>query len=381
MGAARLSRPDLDFALRRAVEQERTIDLVDADLPAQRRSNRRFQITPAQTANNEVLEHIYQIRQMRPLSIWWIILTLAALAVLLGPIDYLVLKRLDRLPYTWVTSAGWIGLFTVGAYYGVQWVRGGEMEVRAVSVLDGVADSNVAWATTYMGVFAPRSADYRLGGLGPGQWWSGLAPSQREIWSHQREAGMRQIHCVQRDGVNLPLSLPINIWTVQSLVGEWPLESLPFEATVGRSQETAIVDVVNTSETAIQRGYVLFEDAWAMLGAVPARGTRRFEVRIWPYSDDATGPVRRGGPRPSVQGPASPHGFQGGPVTTAVFAQGCLPRTLAMEEHMGAGAALVWVAFENAPLPFEVEDRTYLVDHTQLARLVVPSGTLANGNR
>ena len=74
-----------------------------------------------------------------------------ALAILLGPVDYLVLKRLDKLPYTWLTSTGWIVIFTVGAYYGVQWIRGGAMELRAVSVVDGVADSNCAWATCYAG--------------------------------------------------------------------------------------------------------------------------------------------------------------------------------------------------------------------------------------
>jgi hypothetical protein len=119
-------------------------------------SDQRCRISVAQSASNRVMEHLYQLRQMRPLSIWWIILTLTALALLLGPVDYLVLKRLDKLPYTWLTNTGWILIFTVGAYYGVQWIRGGAMELRTVSVTDGVADSNCTWATCYAGLFAPR---------------------------------------------------------------------------------------------------------------------------------------------------------------------------------------------------------------------------------
>ncbi len=188
------------------------------------------------------MEYLYKLEQMRPLSIWWIVLTLMALAVLLGPVDYLVLKWLDKLPYTWLTSTGWIVIFTVGAYFGVQWLRSGAMEVRAVSVLDGIADSNCAWATCYAGLFAPRSDDYRLGGLSPHQWWSGIAPTREEMWAFQRDTGMQQIHCVQVDGGNLPVSLPINIWTVQPLLSEWPLDRLPFAATVehraGRSDRS-----------------------------------------------------------------------------------------------------------------------------------------------
>jgi len=86
-------------------------------------SDNHYRITVAQGASNEVMEYLYELAQMKPLSIWWIVLTLMALAVLLGPVDYFVLKRLDKLPYTWVTSTAWIVIFTVGAYYGVQWFR------------------------------------------------------------------------------------------------------------------------------------------------------------------------------------------------------------------------------------------------------------------
>src|SRR5690606_18544108 len=104
--------------------------------------------------------------------------------------------------YTWLTSTGWIVVFTIGAYYGVQWLRAGSMELRAVTVLDSVADSNCAWATCYAGIFAPRSDDYELEGLTPHQWWSGVAPMQDEIWAQQRESGVRQIYCRQADGGN-----------------------------------------------------------------------------------------------------------------------------------------------------------------------------------
>ena len=44
-------------------------------------------------------------------------------------------------------------------------------QVRAVSVLDAIEGENLAWSTTYMGLFAPKSDEYTLKDLKPRQWW------------------------------------------------------------------------------------------------------------------------------------------------------------------------------------------------------------------
>jgi len=339
-----------------------------------------YRISVAQNASNQVMEYLYQLEQMRPLSIWWVVLTLLALAVLLGPVDYLMLKRWDKLPYTWLTSTGWIVIFTVGAYFGVQWFRGGAMAVRGVSVLDGIADSNCVWATSYTSVFAPRSGDYRLGGLTSNQWWSGISPMRQELYLYQRDSGMQQIYCVQVDGGNLPVSLPINMWTVQPLLSEGTLDRLPFAATVERRETGVTVEIRNTSDSAIQRGYVLWADTCADLGRVPAHATKRFDVRTrpfrsWQLSGPRPAPVARGQMPGMIAGMDTPRypGPLGGPGEQAVLAQGCLSRTLAMHTCLDFGAALVCVVFENAPMQVEVKDRVYETNHVQIARqLVLP---------
>jgi len=335
----------------------------------------RFRISTAQDNSNRVMEHLYGLAEMRPLSIWWVILTLTALALLLGPVDYMVLKRCDRLPYTWLTSTGWIVVFTVGAYYGVQALRGGNMQLRAISVLDGVADSNCAWATYYTGLFSPRSADYQLEGLGADQWWSGVAPTQQEMWAHQQESAMRRIRCIQEDGASLPVSVPINIWTVQSLLTEFPLSNVPFTVGVERMGEQIAVEITNTADHRIDAGCVLLGDGYIDTGPVPAGATHRFERVPRPFNPWRTG--RMGGYRPRGSGrtirgmvPQFPGSLQG-IAASAFLAQGCFDRTLAMHTYLESGAALVCVRFEEAPVPFGVQDRSYEVDHVQWARQIV----------
>jgi len=353
---------------------DRTIEFVqdpDAVSDNQRR-DRYYQIGLAQAASNAVMEHLYNIPEMRPLSIWWVILLLSALAVLLGPVDYFVLKRRDRLPLTWLTCAGWITLFTAGAYYGVQALRGGKMQLRVVSVLDGIENS-MGWSSTYCGLFAPYSDDFQLEGLHNEQWWSGIAPSQEAIWAYQREPITRNIYCYQHDGGNLPYSLPINIWTIQCLLTESPVERLPLAAQVRRNGRHVVLEIANESDSPIRNGYVLFDDNQTLnFGSVPGRATKRFEGElatrsVWATygSDGYRSGSYRGRPVASLGSIRSL-----GDATT-FFAQGCLQRTQGIRCYLARGAAVVCAQYQDVPVPFSVKDCSYQYQHVQLVRQVI----------
>ncbi|MBW7988931.1 MAG: hypothetical protein FVQ84_02765 [Planctomycetes bacterium] len=331
------------------------------------RQQRQYEVGRAQTANNAVMEYLYNISEMRPLSIWWVILLLITLAVLLGPVDYKMLKSKDCLPLTWLTCSFWIMLFTVGAYYGVQALRGGKMQLRVVSVLDGIESSNQAWSTDYCGLFASGSDDYEFEGLNDNQWWSGIAPSQQSIGAYNREISGRKIYCFQHDGGNLPYSLLINIWTIQCLLNESPLEQLPFNAQVERNGNEVVVSIVNDSNTPILSGYALFgNDRGINFGSVPANASKQFRsqlhtMKLWNNNIDRYQKYRSAQRSRSVSFKSE----------EAFFAQGSLQRTQTIGAYLARGAAMVCVQYDKAPVSFAVKDRSCSYDHIQLARLVV----------
>jgi hypothetical protein len=313
------------------------------------------------------MEFLYQ--GIKPLSIWWVILLLAMLAILLGPLDYKLLKRIDRLPMTWVTCTFWIALFTVGAYYGVQAIRGGDLELRVVSVVDGIEDDDHAWSTNYCGMFAPYSSDYRLSGLQPNQWWSGIAPSQNTFSQYNREMAGRRIYCYQHDGGNVPYSLPINIWTVQCLLNESPVEKVPFSAEVIQDGDQIEVTITNDSDTPIKNAYVyLGNDRGVNLGPVQAGQSQRFKKttvrkRLWSSYD-------QGRYRQDIYSRRhQPIGnFRN---DDAFFAQGCLQRTRAMSDYLDRGAVLVCAEYDQAPVSFTIEKHSCKPNHVKMARLIV----------
>ena len=338
----------------------------DKVISSQRRSQGRFEVGQAHGANNAVMEFLYQ--GIKPLSIWWVILLLTLLAVLLGPLDYKLLKRKGRLPLTWVTCTFWIALFTVGAYYGVQAIRGGDMDLRVVSVVDGIEGDDHAWSTNYCGLFAPYSDDYRLSGLQPNQWWSGISPTQQTVWQYNREVAGRKIYCFQHDGGNVPYSLPINIWTVQCLLNEAPVEKLPFTAEVGQDGEQIAVEISNNSDSPILNAYVYLENNRGVnLGPVPPGETRQFDkksrpMRLWDsYDQGRYQQYYHGGHRQTGS-------FRN---NDAFFAQGSLQRTRAMSDYLARGAALVCAEYDQAPVLFAVEGHSGTPNHVKVARLVV----------
>lgn len=324
----------------------------------------RYEVGREHTANNAIMEFLYQ--EIKPLSIWWVILLLTGLAILLGPVDYKLLKRLGRLPMTWLTCTFWIILFTIGAYFGVQYLRGGQLELRVVSVLDGIQNSDHVWSTSYCGLFAPKSDDYRLKDLQKNQWWSGIAPTEHSIGMGGQEAIGKRIYCLQHDGGNLPYSLPVNIWDVQCLLNESSLQRLPFDAQVEHRGDETVIDITNESKSRILSGYVLIDNNHgARFGPVRAGATRQFRSRVqritgWSsYQMEYDRDPRR--PRPPTR-------FR---KESAFFAQGCLQRTQALDVYLDNGAAVVCVEYDQPPVSFAIEGRSYSPNHILLARLVV----------
>ena len=360
----RLLGPGGSYAARFAGRSIR-LDVAEVESPDNRSRSYEYRTGTAQAASNSIMEYLYT--GIKPLSIWWVILLLTALALLLGPIDYKILKRKDRLPLTWLTCAFWITIFTVGAYYGVQFLRAGDMELRLVSVVDGI-DDGPAWATVHSGLFAPYSANYRFDGVAENQWWSGIAPTQEREWAYNRETGGRRIYCVQKDGSSLPYSVPINIWTVQCLLTESPVEQMPFDARLTRHGDRLMLEIDNRSNAAIIGGYLLMADDRGLdFGRVEAASKKQFEgpsrsISAWRNLNLARG---------------SQYYYEGGTRhrrfknENAFFAQGSLQRTEAIHAYLAHGAAVVVVEYDKAPVPFTVKGRSSRYEHIQLARLVV----------
>lgn len=127
-------------------------------------------VLPARSANGLVLgddsQLINAVSQLPALAlppIGGLIVLLAGYILLVGPINYLVLRRLDRREWAWITMPVLIAAFAIGAYgYGSS-LRGSDLIVNEVALVRGAPGATDGSAQVYIGVFSPTRGTYQVG--------------------------------------------------------------------------------------------------------------------------------------------------------------------------------------------------------------------------
>jgi hypothetical protein len=151
----------------------------------------------------------------------YVAMVLMVMMVIVGPIDWFVLKWMGRQPWTWVTTAGWIGLITTAAIFVGSVFKSGDLHLRTLRVIDQAGGQVIA-RTDVVGIYSPRTADYDLE-VRPRGWWRPISSDQ---FGYGRNTIVRPIPFTQ-DGVeNKPAKMTINVWNLRFLAGE-SLERAP----------------------------------------------------------------------------------------------------------------------------------------------------------
>ena len=91
-----------------------------------------------------------------------LVLLLFGYIALIGPINYLVLKRIDRREWAWVTMPALIAVFAAGAYAYGSALRGSDVIVNEVAIVRGAPDATEGSAQVYLGVFSPTRGTYQV---------------------------------------------------------------------------------------------------------------------------------------------------------------------------------------------------------------------------
>lgn len=85
---------------------------------------------------------------------------LLAYLVLLVPVNYAVLKRLDRRELTWLTVPVLVLLFSASAYGFGYRLKGGQIRVNTASLIEMAAGDGRATVLSSAGIFSPRRTSY-----------------------------------------------------------------------------------------------------------------------------------------------------------------------------------------------------------------------------
>ena len=107
---------------------------------------------------------LLESRQIREIPVVWLLGLLLIYLLFIGPIDYLVLKKLNRQMLTWITFPTYVVFFSVLIYYIGYRLRAGDVEWNEFHVVD-VMERNeeaVFRGRSYLAIYSPDNRDYRI---------------------------------------------------------------------------------------------------------------------------------------------------------------------------------------------------------------------------
>ncbi len=99
---------------------------------------------------------------------WWLIGSLVLFYVLLvGPINYLVLRAINRRALAWITVPTIAVVAAGGAYGAGTLMKGTSVQANEVSIIHVAPDWDHAYMEAYTGILVPTRGDYEVGVGGP----------------------------------------------------------------------------------------------------------------------------------------------------------------------------------------------------------------------
>ncbi len=306
-----------------------------------------------QDATNTALERLAQVPGIASSIFLLIVICLLGLALLVGPIDYFLLRRLRSLQRSWLTAITWIALASAAAFAGPRLIRTEPTHLRRLSVEDCIAlpveggtpvaastasiGGPISFRTGVTGIYSGDSGIARFTKPDPASWWRGItvryanqAPPGGSglIPIAQRAAGGASGS--RRGG---PLTeLPIALWTFRSFADESdPAPTI--RSRIRATQDGWSVLIAGLPSTAkVVRAALRTGDNWCTLDGGPR------------YRPDITGSAFA---QPSTSPNATPPGSFDNGVWTAQF----------RSNLSGPGAPLPWseVDLSNQSYDFGAE--------------------------
>ena len=104
-----------------------------------------------------------QFRGITPIPFGWVAGFIAVYILLIGPGDYFFLKKVvKRMELTWITFPAIVIVVSLLAYYAAYAVKGTDLRVIKMDVVDVDLEAKRARGTSWVNLFSPQNRDYAV---------------------------------------------------------------------------------------------------------------------------------------------------------------------------------------------------------------------------
>lgn len=167
------------------------------------------------------------------ISFGWVALFIALYTLLIGPVEYLFLKKIvGRLELTWITFPIIVLSVSAAAYFTAYAIKGNDLKINKLDVVDVDPASGRVFGRTWFTVFSPRIDTYTVG-VEPRKEWSEKAATPPLVdWMAGGQSGGGNIisrgYTYHTDATASPrlsadglVGVPIQVWSTKAFAANW----------------------------------------------------------------------------------------------------------------------------------------------------------------
>lgn len=241
---------------------------------------------------SELRSGLDQFQGVKVAPFWLVAVLVLGYIVLIGPGDYFFVRRvLKRMEYTWITFPIIVIVVSGGAYLLARWMKGDELLVNQIDVVDVDLSSGLVRGTSWTQVFSPVAAGYDVASraelptgavddsaqtlvtwLGlPGPLLGGMnqAAGDAPLWSRPYRLASQ---------FEAMLGVPIQVWSTKGFTTRWHSRSAAgadwIEADLqGRSNNGLEGTITNRLDVPLKDAFLVYGDWYFRLDELAAGAT------------------------------------------------------------------------------------------------------------
>jgi hypothetical protein len=236
-----------------------------------------------------------QFEDVPMISFGWVALFILVYIIVVGPLDYLFLKKVvKRLELTWITFPAVVLLVSVVAYFAAYAIKGNDLRINKMDLVDidlveGEAGGARSYGQTWLTLFSPRIQLYTVGLEPASPDWAAAGEAGKPnasvlvSWLGRPDSGFggtdrgrsqtlfRRSYDYDTDARSLK-GVPIQVWSSKSFTARWeaPLDAkhLPFRADLSHPSDAEYPkgNPKSLAGSVTNQLPIALEEAWLIYG-------------------------------------------------------------------------------------------------------------------
>ncbi len=243
------------------------------------------------------------------ISFGWVALFILVYILIIGPLEYLLLKRLfNRLEWTWLTFPILVLTFSLAAYFTAFAIKGKEQKINKIDVVDIDLSQQRLFGHTWFSVFSPRIENQNVQLIPSKQGWSTDKQSVDPVmltWLGEANSNRTSLFRRRYDYWVDPAvkafargleNVPTQVWSTRAFASAWStslsIDSPPVESSLHHptgDPQAIVGSITSQLPIAKMKGvHLIYRDKvygpYTLLRGVPQRittGVEATEVRTW----------------------------------------------------------------------------------------------------